>query len=69
VCSEASLLRRRKREERRERTTEQVRDIKRKQREAEEWQEMKRSLFQPVNIGVGILILGGSILLYYRLFG
>jgi hypothetical protein len=46
----------------------QVKEIKRKQQEAESWQELKKSLLQPLRLGVGVLLLGGGAFLYYKLF-
>lgn len=39
----------------------QVRDMKRRQKETENWQELKRSLFKPVTIGIGTIIIGGGV--------
>ncbi|XP_069692540.1 tyrosine-protein phosphatase non-receptor type 2-like isoform X3 [Periplaneta americana] len=58
---------RRRRAERKERVTQQVRDMKRKQQAAESWQQMKRSILQPltIGIGVGVLLIGGAIAYSY----
>nr|CAD7425261.1 unnamed protein product [Timema monikensis] len=52
-----SSLRHRNRAERTKRLEEQVKDIKRKQKAAESWQQWKRSLFQPLTIGIGVGML------------
>ena len=60
-------LRERKRLERKERMTQQVQEIKRKQQAAESWQQLKRSILQhlTIGIGVGVLLLGGAIAYSY----
>jgi len=60
-------LRERKRLERKERMTQQVQEIKRKQQAAESWQHLKRSILQhlTIGIGVGVLLLGGAIAYSY----
>ncbi|KAF7988645.1 hypothetical protein HCN44_001218 [Aphidius gifuensis] len=45
-----------------EKLKKQVQDIKRKLKEAEDWQELKRSLFKPVTIGIGTMIIGGGVI-------
>ncbi|GLH07311.1 Tyrosine-protein phosphatase non-receptor type 61F [Gryllus bimaculatus] len=67
--SERSVLRQRKQEERRERRerlASQVREMKRKQEESESWQKWKKSIFTPLNlgVGVGILLIGGGVMAY-----
>lgn len=62
--SPSAELRQRKRVERREQLAAQVRDMKKRQHEAEKWQQLKRSLYKPVVIGVGVLIVGGGVLAY-----
>lgn len=59
-------LRRRTREKK-ERLAAQVREMKRRQKETEDWQKLKRSLYKPLTIGIGIGIGGGIIALcgYY----
>ncbi|KAJ1523748.1 hypothetical protein ONE63_001581 [Megalurothrips usitatus] len=52
------------RAERNERMQEKLITMKRKQMQAEEWQQFKRSIFQPMNIGLAILVLGGGALVY-----
>ncbi|PSN29557.1 Tyrosine-protein phosphatase non-receptor type 2 [Blattella germanica] len=58
-----SNLRKRKRHEQKERMAQQVKEMKRKQQAAESWQQMKRSLLQPLTIGIGVsvLLLGGAL--------
>jgi len=60
LYSEAELRRRK----RIENTTKQVQEIKRKQKDVEAWQELKRSLLKPLAVGVGVLLLGGGYLCY-----
>ncbi|XP_078040684.1 tyrosine-protein phosphatase non-receptor type 2-like isoform X2 [Augochlora pura] len=48
--------------EKKERLAAYVREIKRRQKETEEWQKLKRSLFKPLSIGIGAAIVGGGIL-------
>ncbi|XP_023713038.1 tyrosine-protein phosphatase non-receptor type 2 isoform X3 [Cryptotermes secundus] len=52
---------------RKDRLLQQVREIKRKQQAAESWQQLKRSILQPltIGIGVGVLLLGGAIAYSY----
>ncbi|KAH0946984.1 hypothetical protein HN011_006727 [Eciton burchellii] len=57
-------LRRRNREKK-ERLASQVREMKRRQQETEEWQKLKRSLFKPLTIGIGIGIGAGIVLCAY----
>lgn len=57
-------LRQRKREERREKVTAQIRDIKRKQHAAEQWTQLKRSVCAPLSIA-GVIALAGGLLAYY----
>jgi hypothetical protein len=67
LCCRDGSLRQRIRSERKERMTQQVREIKRKQQAAESWQQMKRSILQPltIGIGVGVILLGGAIAYSY----
>lgn len=58
----AAELRQRHREERRKNTEEQVRDMKRRQQENEQWTQFKRSLFKPVLIGS--LAVGAGLIAY-----
>lgn len=48
--------------EKKERLAAQVREMKRRQKETEEWQKLKRSLFKPLTIGIGAAIVGGGII-------
>lgn len=66
-CCRDRNLRERKRLERKERMTQQVQEIKRKQQAAESWQRLKRSILQhlTIGIGVGVLLLGGAIAYSY----
>lgn len=59
---------RRRNREKNERLAAQVREMKRRQKETEEWQKLKRSLFTPLTIGIGIGIGGGIVALYYYLY-
>lgn len=64
--SDDGLRERRKAErtERNERMREKLHGMKRKQKQADDWQHLKRSIFQPMNIGLAILVLGGGALVY-----
>lgn len=42
----------------------QVRDIKRRQKESEEWQNIKRSLFNPLTLSLGAAVVGGGFLAF-----
>lgn len=55
-------LRQRHREERRKHIEEQVRDMKRRQQENEQWTQLKRSLYKPVIIGS--LAIGAGLIAY-----
>ncbi|XP_015607014.1 tyrosine-protein phosphatase non-receptor type 2 isoform X2 [Cephus cinctus] len=48
--------------ERKERLAAQVREMKRRQKQTEEWQKLKRSLFKPLSIGIGAAIVGGGVI-------
>ncbi|XP_066592884.1 tyrosine-protein phosphatase non-receptor type 2 isoform X2 [Prorops nasuta] len=48
--------------EKQERLSAQVREIKRRQKETEDWQKLKRSLFKPLTIGIGAAIVGGGLI-------
>ncbi|XP_014608533.1 PREDICTED: tyrosine-protein phosphatase non-receptor type 2 isoform X3 [Polistes canadensis] len=48
--------------DKKERLAAQVREMKRRQKEVEEWQKLKRSLFKPLTIGIGAAIVGGGVL-------
>lgn len=41
-----------------------VRDMKRRQKESEDWQNIKRSLFTPLSIGLGVAIGGGVLAIF-----
>ncbi|GLH07310.1 Tyrosine-protein phosphatase non-receptor type 2 [Gryllus bimaculatus] len=60
------LRKQEERRERRERLASQVREMKRKQEESESWQKWKKSIFTPLNlgVGVGILLIGGGVMAY-----
>lgn len=64
--SDDGLRERRKAEraDRNERMKEKLQGMKRKQKQADDWQQLKRSIFQPMNIGLAILVLGGGALVY-----
>ncbi|KOC63138.1 Tyrosine-protein phosphatase non-receptor type 1 [Habropoda laboriosa] len=53
---------RQRNKEKKERLAAQVREMKRRQKETEEWQKLKRSLFKPLSIGIGAAIVGGGII-------
>ncbi|XP_011163430.1 tyrosine-protein phosphatase non-receptor type 1 isoform X2 [Solenopsis invicta] len=59
---------RRRKMEKNERLATQVREMKRRQKEMEEWQNFKRSLFNPLKISLGIGIGGGIIAICYYLY-
>lgn len=43
---------------------EKIKTIKRKQKEQEEWEQIKRSWFYPLrNIGIGVLALSGGVMI------
>ncbi|XP_032682035.1 tyrosine-protein phosphatase non-receptor type 2-like isoform X1 [Odontomachus brunneus] len=68
-CTIDSVRRRREeRAEKNERLATQVRDMKRRQRDCENWQKFKRSLCKPLTIGICIGIGGGIILGGYYLY-
>lgn len=48
-------------QEKKDRLTAQVREMKRRQKQTEDWQKLKRSLFKPVTIGIGTVIIGGGV--------
>ncbi|XP_031781216.1 tyrosine-protein phosphatase non-receptor type 1 isoform X1 [Nasonia vitripennis] len=56
---------RRRRMEKKERLDAQVREMKRRQKESEDWQKLKRSLFSPLSLGLGAAIVGGGVLAIY----
>ncbi|XP_026290335.1 tyrosine-protein phosphatase non-receptor type 2 isoform X1 [Frankliniella occidentalis] len=64
--SDDGLRKRRKveRAERKGKMQERLQGMKRKQQQADDWQKLKRSIFQPMNIGLAILVLGGGALVY-----
>ncbi|XP_012286933.1 tyrosine-protein phosphatase non-receptor type 2 isoform X2 [Orussus abietinus] len=49
-------------QEKKDRLAAQVREMKRRQKETEEWQKLKRSLFTPLTIGIGAAVVGGGVL-------
>lgn len=53
---------RQRHQEKKERLAAQVREMKRRQKQSEEWQKLKRSLFKPVTVGIGTAILGGGVI-------
>ncbi|XP_058809203.1 tyrosine-protein phosphatase non-receptor type 2 [Phymastichus coffea] len=58
---------RRRRLEKKERMEAQVRDMKRRQKESEDWQKFKRSIFSPLSLGLVAAIVGGICgYLYFR---
>jgi tyrosine-protein phosphatase non-receptor type 1 len=60
---------RRRRLEKKDRMDAQVREMKRRQKESEDWQKLKRSLFSPLSLGLGAAIVGGSVLAYFNMRG
>ncbi|XP_012254209.2 tyrosine-protein phosphatase non-receptor type 2 isoform X2 [Athalia rosae] len=50
--------------EKKERLAAQVREMKRRQKQTEEWQQLKRSLFKPLSIGIGAAIVGGGVIAF-----
>ena len=54
--------------EKKEKLAAQVREMKRRQKQTEEWQKLKRSLFSPLSLGIGAAIVGGSVLAFYGYF-
>ncbi|XP_077264577.1 tyrosine-protein phosphatase non-receptor type 1 isoform X1 [Temnothorax americanus] len=59
---------RRRKTEKKERLATQVREMKRRQKEMEERQKFKRSLFYPLKISLGIGIGGGIIAICYYMY-
>jgi tyrosine-protein phosphatase non-receptor type 1 len=55
--------------EKKDRMDAQVREMKRRQKESEDWQKLKRSLFSPLSLGLGAAIVGGSVLAYFNMRG
>lgn len=66
VNSEAEL-RRRRREERLAGMTQLLQEMKRKQAKSERQNNLRRSLFKPFNIGIGlgVLLIGGGLAYWY----
>lgn len=60
-----SELRQRKREERRDKLTAQIKDMKRKQQAAEQWTQLKRSVCTPVLFFGAAAVAAGFITYYY----
>lgn len=58
-------LRQRKREERRDKMSAQLKDMKRKQRASEQWTQLKRSVCTPLLVAGAAAIAGGLIAYYY----
>ncbi|XP_043463432.1 tyrosine-protein phosphatase non-receptor type 1 isoform X1 [Leptopilina heterotoma] len=54
--------------EKKERLAAQVREMKRRQKETEDWQKLKRSLFSPLSLSIGAAFVGGSVLAIYAYF-
>lgn len=53
--------------EKQKKTAERVAEMKRKQKAAESWARLKRSLFNPISlsIGIGALVVGGVVAFSY----
>ncbi|XP_066151469.1 tyrosine-protein phosphatase non-receptor type 61F isoform X1 [Euwallacea fornicatus] len=66
VPTNSSELRQRRREERKQRTETQVRDMKRRQQANEQWQQLKRSLYVPFAVG-GTVLVAGLVCLYLKI--
>lgn len=60
-----SELRQRKRDERRDKMSAQLKDMKRKQRAAEQWTQLKRSVCAPLLVAGAAALAGGLIAYYY----
>jgi len=58
-------VRQRKHEDRLASVKEKVQEMKRKQQQSESWNNFKRSLLTPINISIGVIVVGGGILIYY----
>lgn len=63
VVASSDGVRQRKHEEKLASVTEKVQEMKRKQMESEKWNSIKRSLLQPINISIGLIVVGGGIFL------
>ncbi|KAK0180769.1 hypothetical protein PV327_003119 [Microctonus hyperodae] len=66
--SDKSEIRHRHQHEKKERIAAQVREMKRRQKESEDWKKFKRSLFMPVTIGIGTVLIGGGMIAIYGYF-
>ncbi|KAG8323191.1 Tyrosine-protein phosphatase non-receptor type 2 [Homalodisca vitripennis] len=56
-------VRQRKHEERNAAVAEKLQEMKRKQQQSESWNNFKRSLLKPINISIGLVVIGGGIFL------
>uniref|UniRef100_A0A1B6IPI1 protein-tyrosine-phosphatase n=1 Tax=Homalodisca liturata TaxID=320908 RepID=A0A1B6IPI1_9HEMI len=56
-------VRQRKHEERNAAVSEKLQEMKRKQQQSESWNNFKRSLLKPINISIGLVVIGGGIFL------
>lgn len=63
-----SEIRHRHQHEKKERIAAQVREMKRRQKQSEDWKKFKRSLFMPVTIGIGTVLIGGGMIAIYGYF-
>lgn len=53
---------RQRHQEKKDRLAKQVREMKRRQQQTENWQNFKRSIFKPVTLGIGTVIIGGGVI-------
>lgn len=58
-------IRERKRNDSQKKTAETVAEMKRKQEKYEKWRRVKRSLLQPLSLGLGALLIGGTAIALY----
>ncbi|XP_014289334.1 tyrosine-protein phosphatase non-receptor type 2 isoform X1 [Halyomorpha halys] len=58
-------VRERKRNDTQKKTAEMVAEMKRKQEKYEKWRRVKRSLLQPLSLGLGALLIGGTAIALY----
>lgn len=63
--NDSNSIRQRKRIERQVATAERIQEMKRKQQQAESWNQIKRSLLQPFSFTIGALLIGGVLAFSY----
>lgn len=63
--NDSTSVRQRKRLEKQALTAERIQEMKRKQQQAESWNQIKRSLLQPFSFTIGALLIGGVLAFSY----